>query len=415
MNSTGCSAGWARDELFDFGRTPSSAVPCTFSTPLWAVLLSIYGLILLAVAFSRTQYIIKRVYARKNQSSRGGFTCCGQFAWLQIVTLSVSWVSAINCVFILVWPLTYGPEDNVIVVLLGIQYLAYGIIAERWLTKLIRLGTRIIGPGSTGIAKKTSKALSADVIAADEGGVRTSSRAVVAGDSREMGSDDNEMSDLNRFDTVLVVLMTVVRVLTLLQFIFTAIIPMVLPNPVEARKWFLAGIGLIGAILVASWIVSMYQYERCKKAIVASQKRVQDLRGGGANERPAYETVLKKFTRHQITLTCLGGIGLLVHVLWAVEVFPINFTLVLVAVFFDAMTNGIMLATFVRKTTQRVRRKFSTKPRQHNNDGPKDALGAEVANKHRSMPFDGSASFKSNKTTILTTAGTMTESSHHDT
>ena len=300
--------------------------------------MSVYWVITLVVAVSRTQYIVKRAYARKNPIPASG---CGRFAWLQVVTLTTSWLSVINIFLLLIWPLTYGPRNDVVVALLGIQYLLYNITAERYQTKLIRLGARIIpGSGRSKVTSPTSVAGKSLVNESED-----------LQDNGGGGNTFDQLSYLKNFDAVLTLLMTAIRAMTLIQFVLITVLGLAL-DPVTARRCFLAGIGMLGGIVSASWVVVMYQYQRCKNAIAATQKQVQEMMAE-PGERPLYDSVLRKFTLHQVFLSLIGASVVLIHILWAVEVIPVTYVLVLVCLFFDTVTGVIMSGSFVFKFGRR--------------------------------------------------------------
>ena len=363
MNTTGCPAPFARDDLLAMDPLNLSESPCFLVVPVYAILLAMYTVIMGGVATLRTRYIWKRVYSRTATRSRAG-----RFGWLQILTITQSWLSCLAFFLLLIIPFVYGSENNVIVFIFGVQHVLYAISSERWLTKLIRLGSRIIGKRYT-----TTKATN---------GLRASSKVDLAaedsGSAPMEGEEFSAMAKLERFDPILHVLMFSIRVMMVFLLISFCILTLVFPFE---RRWLLAGLGTQGYLIFASLVVSIYQYQRCKTAIIETQRRIKalvqsnDPAGGGA-EKDGLKHVLKKFTRHQLILTVTGAPGWLIHFLWATSVIPINFTTILVSTTFDVVVNGSMFITFVHKSASSSTKKTTSGNDSHQAPGRGGALVA---------------------------------------
>jgi len=338
MNTTGCQAQLARDDLLLMDPSASPISPCILVIPLYATLLAIYTLVLGLVAFSRTRYILKRTFSRS--ATRSGKT--GSIGWVQTVTITQSWLSCINCFLILIVPFVYGSAHNVIVFLFGVQNVLYAISSERWLTKLIRLGSKIIGKRYTTSSKQQ--------LMRSPGSPRSGKAEDSNNDS---GTDDNEfaaMDNLRHLDLFLKIMMTSIRLMTVFLFISFCVLTLVFPTE---RRWLSAGLGAQSFLVCTSLIVLVYQYQRCKTAIIQTQKHVQAMLKNNSRppeEKDGIKNVLKKFTRHQLILTVTGGPTWILLLLWAVSVIPINHATILVAMGIDVIVNGSMFFTFVLKS-----------------------------------------------------------------
>jgi hypothetical protein len=317
MNTTGCSPYYARDTFFVMDPIAASVAPCIVPLPLYGCFIGIYASILGLVAYSRTSYIVRRAYSGKVKRGKRG-----EFGSLQILTMTQSWLSSINMDLLLIVPLTYGTQHNVVIFLLGFQIFLFGVSSERWLTKLIRLGARIIG---TNYYSKP--------------------KANQVSDSQQGSEEALIFEDLQKFDLIQRSLVFSVRAALALELLSFCLFCMVFPT---ARYWFLIGIGFQSYFTFACMFVIIHQYQRCKNAIIQTQKGVrQILRNPAADSNIAVKSVLSKFTRHQWIVLTTGTPGAIVLLLWAAEVIPINFGMLIVCCSFDVVVNSSMFLTFM--------------------------------------------------------------------
>lgn len=298
MNTSGCSSfGIGRDDLLQMNT--GKEAPCTLIIPLYIVVVTLFGCILLLVAIKRTMYIIRR-------SETGNYgQDSNKFGMNQIYTLTQSWLTVLNVFLLLIIPFTYGTSNSVICFLVGTLYFFFGISADRWIAKILRLGSRIIG-------KKPNN------------------------------NTEEIYRHLDQLDWILTILVYSIRFVLLLQLSCT-ILTVVYPLD---RYWLLSVIGFQVYLVTAAVTILMYQYQRCKNAIYASQRNIQ---GIVEHANRGTNAVLKKFNRHQLILIGMGLPAICIHVLWTVEVIPVNYIVVMMVVFFGAFVNSTMLFTFATK------------------------------------------------------------------
>ena len=129
FNTSGCPYLLGRDDFF---LKLDSKNNCIVVIPFYFIYVVLSAIILAFVAYARTVYILKRFKAR------------GRFSTTQKILIVQSWCSCISANLLWLIPLTYGTQDNVMTLLLGIHYLLFNISSERWVTKLLKLGNRIM-------------------------------------------------------------------------------------------------------------------------------------------------------------------------------------------------------------------------------------------------------------------------------
>jgi len=348
MNTTGCPAFFARDDLLAMDPFGTNESPCNVMIPLYAVLLAVFTLILGAVALSRTKYILRRVYS--NSGVTLGAPWRGRLGWPQILTISQSWLSCINSLLLLIVPLAYGSGNNIVVVLFGVQNVLNAISSERWLTKLIRLGSKIIGKPN----QRSSKQLANSLRPTRPVSSSTVSDVHGGGGEEAMPEQLLAMVHLERFDIVLYVMMTSLRLVTIFLLISLCVLPLVFPSE---RRWLLGGLGAQSYHVFASLAVFLYQYHRCKAAMIITQKHIHAMLKNDPDKAlgsdDGLRQAIKKFSRHQLILTMTGCPGGVIFLLWAISVLPVNHSTILVGVFFDVLVNGSMFFTFKPKRKSR--------------------------------------------------------------
>jgi len=232
---------------------------------------------------------------------------------------------------LIIVPASYGTGNNVMVLLLGLQFVSFQLIGERWFRKLVRLGSRIIKP-SFGTKQ---------VEAASSGSSELNS-----------STDDKSMDYLGKTDTLLKVLDVSILTTILMQGIALCVLALVFP---ESNTWLRVGLGLHGLYCWLTVSASVWQYERCNQAITATNAGLKDVARAGKSKQ-GINSVQVKFRRHQMILLIAGMPGGLVYVLWGAGIVPINYVLVIVNSAFDALVNSGILLTFVRRGVRRPSR-----------------------------------------------------------
>ena len=331
MNTTGCAPNIARDNFFTMNSMDHFG-PCIVNIPLYICVLTLATLLLLSAAILRTRFILTRQSKnRRGGGSRDGSVC--GLPILQTVTLFQSWASVVVSALILILPLTFGTDGNVIVILVGIELFLFGISSERWMSKLIRLGRRIAGPGHASSFKDGA-------------------------DIEESLTESQD--DLVHMDSTLKIVVSSVRIMLIVQFIFMVILAgIALPT---SRIFFQIGIGIQGYLVFASMCAIIYQYYRCEAVIKSSHEKVQAYRVGGSSQLKAnrqLESIQRKFRMHQSILLAAGLPASIILITWVLDLpgMPISYGLLLYLMMVDALVNGAMIVTFVSSSLRLGRRK----------------------------------------------------------
>ena len=222
---------FARDEFFVVGtENLEDSVGCSVAIPVFISFCILFIFILTAIAWLRTSLIRKRLRKAKDPSQRG------KIGWFQLVTIAQSWCTVLVSIALLIVPFVYPSPERVMVELFGIEHILFNLSSERWLSKLLRLGKRIIEPKRV----------------------------------------DNESEDrLVNLDFVLKIALYFIRAAMLVQFISFCIVPLILPSSFTS---FRVGIGMQAVDGFFSVFAIVYQYHRCGKAIVISANNVQAMK-----------------------------------------------------------------------------------------------------------------------------------------
>jgi hypothetical protein len=239
----------------------------------------------------------------------------GKFALLQIITLTQSWASLLATLAILIVPLAYGANDNVMILLLGIQIFLFQISSIQWQEKLLRLGSRIIG-------------------------VKFKPRL-------QSGNQHSEEDLLAKQDFLLKLLVLSIKIAILFQLICLCVLAMVFPTD---TTWLSLGIGMLAYFTLASVLTFVYQYQRCKTAILAAKKHVEATMMAYVSEDVSTSVAVAKFKKHQIIQLLTGLPATVILLLWSIEVIPPSFWLTIFTVLCDTLVSGTMLSTFMGKS-----------------------------------------------------------------
>jgi len=331
MNTSGCDPAFARDSMFVY---PGSLTEpsCTLLMPLYFLMLSIFFLLLLAVALVRTSLVLNKKRGATRLPSNSVLSSL--VPW---VIVSASWVSCFVIFLLIIIPSTYGTGNNVIVFLLGLEFLSFNILGERWFRKLVRLGSKIIKPilgtNKNYDASNGSSELSATIV------------------------DDKSMAYLEKTDTLLKAIDVAVILTITIQLIAMCVLAMVFP---ANNTWLRVGLGLHGLDCWFTALANVWQYERCSNAISSTSAGLRDVVRSGTAKH-GMVAVQAKFRKHQLILITLGGPAGLVYILWGAGVIPINYILVIVTGFYDALTNCGILMTFVKRGVRKPNRSEKTK------------------------------------------------------
>ena len=317
FNTTGCADAFARDDLLVPSSLPDFFSACFVSLPAYYILLLFFAIILSGVAFARTKLVQVRT-KRMRLGQKVGSSLTARLS--PAVVLFASWSSVCVLALFLIVPLAVSPLNNSLIFLIGVQYACFNILSERWLMKLVRLGSKIIMGGS----KKDNSSSSSGVV----------------------GEEHLKAMDyLNRSDNVLVVLHTLIIVGLVFQFICLCVLSMIFT---DTSLFVRIGIGMQGFNIFIPMCAIIWQYQRCTTAILASSKTTKNLaQNGGRNQ--ALESVVLKFRRHQIILAIFGIPGSLVFLLWGVSVFQVSFVVIIINSFLDAFVNCGVLVTFIKR------------------------------------------------------------------
>jgi hypothetical protein len=267
----------------------------------------------MAVAYSRTAIIFRRVRGRRVQAklNRAQLITIGQVYCSLLVTLALLIVPFIS------------QGGNVMVLLLGLQGLLFWICGLRWFNKLLRLGSRIIDPKRK--------------------------QANTSSDGANTPDHPNAVDELAKSDSILKILISIATIIITIQAFFYCILAMVFPTN---RIWLLTGVGLQSLLVLLSALMFTHQYQRCKNTILEANSKVRAITTANSNSTLA---VVRKFTMHQIILLATALPGIIVLLLYSLEVIPVNFTLTIVYTFFDVVTNASLLGVFMCKGKRPVR------------------------------------------------------------
>lgn len=351
VDQTGCEPLFAKDNLFAMG-LDQSMIGCSLSIVAFTVCFAVFLCIMLLVAALRT-YVIFHNRKRKLQQ------LLSVSSWMSILTLVQSWLCVALYLIILVVFHTYGAGDNVFVFLLGMESLLFGIGSDQWVAKLIRLGSRIIGPTRKQVQQMNSQQFR------PMGSGRLPRQSVMQIADAMSHSDRNlkAISMLNRF-------------VLGLQFLFLCILAMVFQTQ---RIWLRAGIALLAVSVFLSLVAALWQYHRCENAMLETQRNIE-----GKQSAPHWIDVVRwKFLMHRLVLASIGIPGIITILLWAIEVIPINYIMLIVFGVFDVATNSIMILTFLQRRhlktggTIRMTNHTSSPPtRDHNPNNTQNARAA---------------------------------------
>jgi len=336
MNTSGCDPAFARDSLFIPPGTPGDP-PCTLLMPLYFIPLAFYIIILGSVAVVRTMLVLRK---RGSTRNTGGSFLSPLVPW---VIVTASWMTVGVLLLHIIIPTTYGTGNNVMTFLIGLQYLSFNILGERWLRKLVRLGTKIIMPNY-----KASKQVNSS-----DGG------------SAQESAQDKAMDALAKSDAVLKIIDVFVVITISVQVTAFCVLSMVFP---QDSTWIHVGLGLQGFDVWLTMFAIVWQYERCNNAITSTNIGLKDVtRSGGQSSKRGVNAVQSKFRRHQLILLCTGLTGGLIFILWGAGVIPLNYILIIVTGLYDSVINGSILVTFVVKRGKRASQTDKTKTSTMNN------------------------------------------------
>ena len=300
-----------------------STIECSVSIVAFTALFSLYFCIMLLVALLRTYVILQNRKNRRGQSRYSGSS------WVPILTLAQSWLCVGIYLVVVVIFHAYGSANNVFVFLLGLESLLFGIGSDQWVNKLIRLGSRIIiSPTKQKQMQQThhqnSQLLKQAV------GAKLPRKSVI-----QLAPAVAEVDALLKF------LIWTNRLVLVIQFTFLCIVAMVLPTQ---RQWLQAGVGLLAGVIFLALTALWWQYHRCEKAMLETQKGVM-----GSSTAPHWISAVRfKFFIHRLVIAALGIPAIVIAILWAAEVIPINHVFLLVFGFLDVATNSLMILTFIR-------------------------------------------------------------------
>ena len=316
MNTTGCAAAFARDSTLILDGIHIETA-CFLAMPFYFLMLVLFSIILGLVATIRTMLVCSRKRRQTYHSILSPL--------VPMVIVCASWISFFVMLLLIVMPATFGTGGNVMIFLIGMEYLCFNILSERWLRKLIRLGSKIISnpkrPGA----------------------------GAAASDSSAQSAEELKMLEyLNKSDRVLKILDSFIIVGITIQAICLCILCMVFTeNPV----WLRIGIGMEGFNVFCPMCALIWQYQRCTSAITSSMREVKSFQ---TPAKPGLQNVQLKFRRHQLILACSGIPASLLYVLWGADVIPISYLVIVITAFFDSVVNGGVLVTFVRRAKTRA-------------------------------------------------------------
>lgn len=277
MNTSGCTDGFGRDDLL----VANYPAQCTFILPLYIVLVIASTSILFGVALKRSLSIFKKPRVGLNP----------------FITLTQSWFTVLNVLLFAVIPFTHQSKTNILCFLLGTLLVLFGISADQWMAKLLRLGGQIIG-------KKPA--------------------------------NDEVYRHLDKLDWILTILIFSFRLVLALQLIFT-VLALIDPN------WIRVVLGAEAYIIFTCMSVLVYQYQRCKNVIQLSKANVKGLVQNGNRD---LDLVLRKFNGHQCIVLGVGIPSFCLHLLWAIGVIPVNYAVILVVMCSGALVSSAMFLTF---------------------------------------------------------------------
>ena len=334
MNTTGCNSPFARD-TFLILEGDNVDTSCFLPMPFYFIAMILFSLILGLIAIARTSLACNR-----NNKRKTGFhsSSLRRNSVLPLIIPCFSWISFVVTILLLILPATYGSSGNVMIFLNGLEYMSFNIISERWLKKLIRLGSKIIIPSP----KQDHAAASSDDSA-------SSSTHQAAGGGLEQ--DSKLLESLTRSDNVLKILDVLIIAGISLQVVCMCVLCMV--NP-ENSLWLHLGVGMQGFNVFLAMSALIWQYQRCASAIVSTTSNLNNVvvvsTPHASKTKPAgLQSVLLKFRKHQLILASFGTPASIVFLLWGISEIPLSYLVIIATGFFDSMVSCGVLVTFVNK------------------------------------------------------------------
>ena len=292
-----CPPNYIQDNFFVFNSTPVPS--CSLNLSVYLTLMSCYALLFFIVAIERTQLIGRRrkmfLKSKKYDSKKAIFS---------YIFILRSFGSVVVTILMEILPFYNQDKNLVMSILLGFQCFFFNFNGERWLTKLIRLGRRII--------PKSVKS------------------------SGEMSTEEEAEGEvLKQADYLLKLIIVLIRVSIVIQFVFFCIlVPLI---KLKLLLQFAVGLQAFGGSLNILGII--WQYRRCERVFLHSVKNIE----GASQPKQSILIVQRKFRSHQIVIFSFGILGCFTYLLFAVELFSLNYILILLSSFVDCMINAIVL------------------------------------------------------------------------
>jgi hypothetical protein len=327
LNTTGCPAGVARDNFLVPSALLGEQEPgCTLIIPVYYILQLTFATISLLVALARTQLWRKKQLRKTSARSKLKTRKAIISAYLVV---GGSWASLCINLLEMIIPLAVSELNNAMILLLGAQFFFFALITERWLTKLVRLGSRIL------LRKHIPDTVRLQF---------NSSREDLIGE-REREPED-QVEKVARMDTVLKVIHRILIIVILTQLILLCVVCMIIT---DTRIYLQIGVGLQACFVTLMMLTMCWQYQRCVWVIIETSRKVQATSPSPSRSQ-TMTVVLSKFRSHQAIILGNGLIASVVYILWGLRVYEINYITIIVTSLFDALNNGGLILTFLRSS-----------------------------------------------------------------
>jgi hypothetical protein len=279
---------------------PINETQCSIPIIFYLVYFTFCSFCLLLIGLKRSLILLK---ISKRKTSKHHFA--KNENWKQfwsMLTLLGTWICAFTVILITILPFLIYNNPSMMICLIVVHITIFDAVSERWLSKLIRLGLRIIPNHTT---------------------------------SSENGNSGDYLADQ---DLILKILLSLIRLTLFLGGIFS-FLSILFSNEL---RWFQVTLGLHGGLVFLQMNGINWQSQRVINTIQNSQNKVHHV-GGSGNVK--IFKVIMQFRLQQMILFCSGFSGTIVYLLFAVQVIPITWILSVVTALYTTVTWFSVLAT----------------------------------------------------------------------